>query len=460
MKGSRRRIAAGTIVLAVLLGIGPLSVAAEDPASAQASSLLGFGMNMGTDVLVNPDTGRTDSYTKLGIQPDLSFGKFGMGLDLSVRVKLAFSQTSNIEFYKPDWIPSQVSLQSILDLYLPKIMYVRYGKRGADPLYAKLGSIDDLTLGNGFIVGNYANTNFLPTKRLFGASAGLDGALFQFPIVGVEGIAGNLAQLDVVGGRAYVRPLAIFEIPILSSLQVGATMATDTNPELYATTKTGVAQPMVYGADFALPIFGGDIASLAAFGDAAFQPNSRSGYMVGFGGRLIGLFTYGAQLRILSPGFIPAYFDANYDIYRAVKARILAAAPSAGANGVLGWYAAIGTNLLDGKVMLNASLDGPFAANPATPSSNQAEYPHLKGVFSLAEGLVGGISVDASYEKYFLGKNGDLIGDVISPQNAVIGAKLNYKTGAAVLSLIYSVKYNPATSAFDVSSSLETAIKF
>jgi len=432
------------------------------PAALAEDSSFDFqaGINLGTDVIPDPDspTG-TSSWTRLGFQPDLSFGDFGIGIDLSVRFKLYPDPDTAISIYPGDWIPDyQGNGKNFLDLYLPKFMYVRYREKG-DPLYAKLGSIDDLTLGDGFIVGGYSNMLFMPEYRVFGLEAGIDGTLFGFPFVGFEFLTGNVARLDVIGGRFFVRPLAASGIPIVEAMQVGLTGVIDRAPYLYDTTPGTIDSVVVYGADVFAPIYGSGIFSLAAFTDFVVQPQGRWGYMLGAGGKLLGLFTYGAQLRVMGPGFIPVYFDANYDVFRGVKADVMAAAPSGDA--FAGWFATIGTTLLEEKIVFRAALDGPFSGIPALATENPADYPHLKGAFRLAEGILGGFSFDASYDKYFLGKAESFWKDLVSPEDAVIGAAVNYHTGAAVISLIYNLTYNPeAPNGFDITSSLSSSIKF
>ncbi|HPE36632.1 MAG TPA: hypothetical protein PK625_05730, partial [Spirochaetales bacterium] len=215
------------------------------------------GITLGTDVIIDA-YGNPQTWNSLGFQPDLSLGNFGVGFDLTMRFKLAPTSGTAMEIYPGDWVPDyEGSGRSFLDLYLPKIMYVRYGQRG-DPLYAKLGSIDDLTLGTGFIVGDYANTRFLPDLRIFGLQLNLDGSLFDFPYIGVELLTGNLARMDVLGGRLYVRPLAGTEIPLLSKLQIGGTAAADFQPELYVDTPLGNDPVAMFGADLYLPLIEGD----------------------------------------------------------------------------------------------------------------------------------------------------------------------------------------------------------
>ncbi len=437
-------------------------------AFAQDSGDGGFefqaGIALGTDVITNA-AGLPETWNSLGFQPDLGFGKFGIGLDLTLRFQLSPSEGEALAIYPGDWVPDyQGSGMTFLDLYLPKIMYFRYGFKG-DPLYAKLGSIEDFTLGNGFIVGDYANTRFLPEQRIFGLQLNLDGALFNFPFVGLELLTGNLARFDVMGARLFVRPLVTTGIPILEDLQVGATVASDLDPELWANldpasayVDQGLPAVTMYGADLFLPLIKSQAFPLAAFTEMAFQPQGRSGFMIGAGGKLISLITYGAQLRLLSAGFIPVYFDANYDIFRAAKAEFMETAPAG--EGFAGWLAKAGMSLFEDKLFFDVSVDGPFAAIPSTPSANPAEYPHLRGVIGLREGVLGGFFFDFAYDKYMLGKTGPFFEELVDPTDAVITAAVNFQTGAAVFTLMYNLTWNPQTGDFDVTSSLQSSIKF
>lgn len=453
-----------TIILFLALGIiGAGAYAQEEDAGGFQFQA---GIALGTDVIVN-GLGVSETWNSLGFQPDLGFGQFGIGLDLTIRFQLSPANGDAIAIYPGDWVPDyEGSGKTFLDLYLPKLMYLRYGFKG-DPLYAKLGSIEDFTLGNGFIVGNYANTRFLPEQRIFGLQLNIDGALFGFPYVGLELLTGNLARFDVLGARLFVRPLIATGIPILSDLQVGGTVATDLNPELWALldpdpastyTEQGLDPVTVFGTDIFLPIIKSKVFPLAAFTELAFQPEGRTGYMLGAGGKAFGLITYGAQLRLLSAGFLPNYFDANYDIFRAVKAAFMATTP--GGDGFAGWFAKLGLSLFNDLFYIDVMADGPFAAKPAAPSLNTADYPHLRGVLGLREGVLGGFFFDFAYDKYALGRNGAFGEELVDPTDAVITAAANFRTGAAVFTLMYNLTWNPQTSDFDVTSSLQSSIKF
>ena len=185
-----------------------------------------FGMDLGIGVATFAD----GTWQSLSLTPDLALGKFGIGLDVKLNYRFTGGSGNEFEIRAADWVPTD--FQDFLNIYLPKIMYVRWDEKGA-PLYVKLGSIDDGTLGNGFIMGGYANTLFVPDDRHFGLAFDLDGALFKFPYVGLETFVGDLAEFDVLGARLFVRPLIWLGVPIIKDLQVGATYAMDLKPYLY-----------------------------------------------------------------------------------------------------------------------------------------------------------------------------------------------------------------------------------
>ncbi len=445
------------LILVLIVLVFPLT--AQD--SGGSGSGFSAGIGLGSDLLPDPDDStKLTSWSKLGFQPDIAFGKFGIGLDLMFRFQLYPDNSSSpIRIYSPDWIPQ--GSQTILDVYLPKIMYVRYGLRGVDPFYVKLGSISDFTLGNGLIVSDYANTRFLPDLRIFGLQVGIDGSVLKFPYAGFEALTGNLARLDVIGGRVYVRPLAFLGNSLPARLQAGVTLAMDTDPFLYSTAGTG-DPTFVVGADLTLPVVTGQVFSLTAFAEGAREMNDSIGAITGVSGRLISIMRYTAQVRALQKGFIPSYFDTNYDFYRAQRYNFINTAPAG--DFQLGWLASLGFSLLGDKVVFGALLDGPFSDKPATSSDNNALYPHLKGSFLLKEGMIGGISLEAAYEKYFLGRTASFFEDLIDPEDAAIGMKVNYKTGATVLTLDYAYRWDPSMNGgaggFDVSSSLSASVRF
>jgi hypothetical protein len=467
----------GIILLLIGLAVGPVF-----SQGTGASSGFGFKMALGLGVQTfnEPDVynagSLTTTYQSIGLTPDFSFGNFGIGLQIAIDYRFA-GPGSSLQIRRGDWIPQatvggvlvdDVTFQSIMALYLPKIAYVRWGEKG-DPLFLKLGSFNDATLGDGFIVGDYNNSLFLPGERHFGFQGDLDGNLFKFPYVGAETFIGNVAQMDVLGGRIYVRPLVSLSIPILSNLAVGFTAAVDTKPYFNtvsaATPIAGapaIASPVgVFGGDVQLPIVSvKDVVSLVSFADVATIQGKSWGGMMGVGGRLINIFTYGAQIRLLGPNFIPMYFSSTYDLTRDQQYAIASSAKELTPT-LVGWQASIGTSFLGDKIVFNVSLDGPFVTGLVTDPTLPGyllSYPHLRGILSLAEGVVPGITFDFSYDKKGIAKWADLI----SAQDAAIQAQINFKSGPAVISFVYKIVYDqsivPPGNPWNVTSGLQTSI--
>jgi len=422
-----------------------------------------FAAGLGTDLLPNPSDPKTlESWSKLALQPEFSIGKFGIGLDLMLRFKLGTSANA-FQVYEPDWIPQ--TGQTIFDVYLPKILYIRYGYQGEDPFYIKMGSISDFTLGNGLIVDNYSNMRFLPRRRIFGMQLGVDGSLFGVPYVGIEALTGNVTKLDVIGGRVYVRPLAFMGKSLLGKLQVSAIGVYDRDPYLYVDdatygtsyTSTLPSEPLyVVGADITLPVVQSELFSLTTFAEGAREMNNAMGAIAGIRGRIVHFILYGAQFRYFQDDFIPSYFDANYDFYRADRFVYIKTHTPAGANFNPSWLASLGFDLFKSSLTFKVALDAPFAWIQDITSDNSADFPHLLGSLKLARGLIPNVDITARYEKFFLGKKtgGNVWQDLISLRDASIGVTVGYKAGTALVSMNYAYTWNPTKNNFDVVSSL------
>jgi hypothetical protein len=176
----------------------------------------------------------------------------------------------------------------------------------------------------------------------------------------------------------------------------------------------------------------------------------------GVGGRILSFLTYGAQLRALGPDFIPVYFDATYDLFRGAKYDIVQA--GTGTETSIAWYASLGTSFLNDLIVFNVSLDGPFEQKYPEPPDNILNWPHLRAVFLIGEGLVKGLSLEASYDKKLI-KN---FASLIDPAEAAIQARLNYQIQVAVISFVYKLRKDatilPPGDPWVVTSGIETSI--
>lgn len=426
-----------------------------------------FGLDLGIGVQTyeDPDDGETEAYQSLSLLPEFSVGKFGLGLDLTLNY--SFTEGSGGDEFgvrDEDWVPQEGV--NLLELYLPKFRYIRYGLKG-DPLFALLGSYSDARLGNGFLVSDYSNELFLPERRQFGFQLDLDGAGASFPYLGMEGFVSNVASFDLFGTRLFVRPLADLQLPLLPQLELGGTLVVDTNPAYQAEKDPDSpyfdgADPapssglpvvesgdnvLAYGFDLTQPILRREMFSLDGFGDVAFQ-NEAVGGMIGAGGRAIGVLDYNAQLRIIGDNFIPAYFDSSYDLTR-IDRYVVYEAENTLIDDYLGWYGQLGLNVFQELLLLQLTMSGPLTADTDV-------YPELEGLLRINQGLVPFFSLEAFYRKLVIREPND----IFEPEESIIGARLSYHSSPVVVSLTYNLRYDPydPEDPWKVSSGLQSTI--
>ena len=443
------------LLLAVSLGPQTLPLGAQEEIS-EAKSPFSLGMGFGVDGFGD------QAYQRISLMPELTFGKFGIAFDLFMRFNFA-NGTFNV--YEEDWVPDKPTFTDIAGLYLQKFRYIRYGFKG-EPLYIKLGSIDDATLGNGFIMGAYSNTLFLPERRILGLTFDLDGELFNFPIIGLETHVGDLSSFDVIGGRLYIRPLVLTSVPVFKNLELGATVAADTDPYRYADSATKVeaeelrgidtekAKMWALGGDIRIPLINDSFITLDVFGDIATLKAESLGGAVGVDGRFIHIILYGAQIRLIGDDFLPVFFDSSYDISRPKRYELIEGDLSR--PGFTGWLGMLGLSILDDLLVLLVTVEGPFGKID-DDENNFLNYPHLRGSLHVKEGLIPGFFFGISYEKMFLREFADLG----SPEGAIARATLNYRTGPALLSLFYQMRFNKDNwENPEITSGLQTSIQF
>ena len=113
---------------------------------------------------------------------------------------------------------------------LRKIRYIRFNRSG-DPVYVKIGGLDNVTFGYGFIVDRFTNMLNYPGEKLFGVE-------FELNDIGPVGISFQTLLPDVkdfgndggiVAGRLAFKPFKATEKPIIGGLSIGGMIATDLN---------------------------------------------------------------------------------------------------------------------------------------------------------------------------------------------------------------------------------------
>jgi len=144
-------------------------------------------------------------YQQFGLRPDIPFGKWGVGLDLTFRFD------AEGKFKEDEWDDGRD--------YIYKIYYVRYGLPG-DPLYMRVGALDNVSLGYGIIMRRYANTIQYPEVKRIGFYT--EG---QHKRIGWQAMINDIGELDepgLIGTR-------ISAETGLGGLTVGASIAHDGN---------------------------------------------------------------------------------------------------------------------------------------------------------------------------------------------------------------------------------------
>ena len=119
-----------------------------------------------------------------------------------------------------------------------------------------------------------------------------------------------------------------------------------------------------------------------------------------------------------------------------------------------GWFASLGTSLLGDLLVFNASVED-SVGRVDDNDENYLNFPHLRATLEVREGLLPGFFFDASYDKMFV----EEFWDLSRPKGAVAKARLNYRSGPAVISFFYLLRFNENDfSDPEVTSGLETLI--
>ncbi|NPV37964.1 hypothetical protein BREVNS_1992 [Brevinematales bacterium NS] len=336
MKITRHIGIVGMLFLAVSLWAENTNeVKTEEKPKQSASSPVKFGFQVGNITIDGTN------YLSLRLQPDLSIGKFGIGLDL------------NLEF-DPQW-NFRTSEWNTWQAVLSKILYVRYGVKG-DPFYIKVGNIDDFTLGNGWIMRRFSNMRDFPSIKKLGLALDSD-----FKVAGFESAVDNIWDWDIMGLRAYVRPLQPTKMFLLEKLEIGGTIAADLDPgnptppadKPYQFTDSNMAPVTVVGLDVSLPLVSSAVFNLRPYADIGYIVGKGTGEATGIRGDIVSIIPYRFEFRILQPKFVPVYFDSYYESVRATKYELL----EHYTNHYIGWAFNSGLQLMNGAIFFDFTLE-------------------------------------------------------------------------------------------------------
>ncbi len=115
-------------------------------------------------------------YNQVALRPELSFGKLGIGLDLVVYI----DNEGNVR--EDEWDEASD--------FIDKLLYIRWGEK-SDPFWMRWGSLNNVTLGYGGLLGGYSNMMEFPSVRKVGINTG-----FSFGNFGSEIFLSNMKDFS------------------------------------------------------------------------------------------------------------------------------------------------------------------------------------------------------------------------------------------------------------------------
>ena len=238
------------------------------------------------------------SYFAFTLYPDISIGKFGVGLGVNL---LYNTETGKIR--SKDW-------DSGYD-WARLIRYLRYGRKG-DSFYTRIGALDAARLGHGFIL-NYYNNQLNYDERKLGLVLDLDLGAYGF-----ESLTNNLGRTEVLAFRGYYRPLWESQIPVLKRLGFGGSFVTDRDPDSRTSTDGNVSE---WGLDVELPLIKSNPLDMTLYADHAKINSYGSGQAVGLMTHFSALWNWLAlsvnvERRFMGKEFVASFFGPFYEMYR------------------------------------------------------------------------------------------------------------------------------------------------
>lgn len=234
-----------------------------------------FSLNAGIGVVNYKDiSGRTETLPKLQAQPTLRLGPVSTGVDIELLLASKDKRKILAETGKNPVI----------------VRFVEYNK---DPISARWGVLERITLGKGLIMNNYSTATTQRSSVFTNKDKGIKVS-YNTEEYGVTLLG---TQTQVYGGRVSYK--------VSPKLIVGGTLVVD------GTEKDDVS---AYGIDATVPIirkvnFYSEVATLK------FKDKSKSGWTSGIYVDLIeNKLMWKNEFRNFDDGFVPGYFDAHYEV--------------------------------------------------------------------------------------------------------------------------------------------------
>lgn len=445
-----------------------------------------LGMEIGSVTIAG------ETWAKVVVQPTFKVGKLKTALYLPVIYQEDMFDPSR--WYKPagnnEWSfgTDQTGAVAIVsdvasDLFL-KIKYIEWGAQ-RDPFFVKLGNLNDITVGHGLIMRDFANDADFPSVRRVGVNLGMD-----FKSFGFEAMVNDAAAIDVFGGRLYARPIPNFKGAIGVSALVDIAPAQDYFDGV-AVNPAAAGDPIFLnpGVDLDIPIVESKVFSIVAFADAALMipyfrtaPTAVGGIPAGFAwdavyaaGDSIPLKNYGIAAGVFGnlvfPGFTyrlefqdytgvfkPQFYSSGYERER-----------NSNVHDVLDYLTDTGNPLYDKTTMgiygeggfalekifsLRLSYFWPWSIDPDTKAVTTSSDDRFVAKFTLEKGVIpvvnlfGSVSYERTQFMPTILQKGAGVGLNLFDANTVVHAEINYPAAPMLdVRLLYTTtaKRNPVT---------------
>jgi hypothetical protein len=441
-----------------------------------------LGMEIGAVNMPDPTTGQLTTYQMVTLEPTFKVGKLKAALYLPVIYTR--DMFNPMDWYHPlgnnewsfgtDQVGTLPVIEDVLaDLFL-KIKYIEWGQQ-RDPFFLKVGNLEDITIGHGLIMRDFANDADFPAVRRVGVNLGLDFGGFGF-----EAMLNDAASPDIFGGRVYLRPIPGFKAALGLSALVDVNPAKDFHDPNTGNVGPGSAGNPIFinpGVDLDVPFFESDAFSIVAFADAAlmmpyFQtvPNDPAynyiqpgfataayydpsaslpfrnwGFATGlFGNLIIRDFTWRLEFRDYTGVFVPRFYSTAYERDRSSFVTNLLtylATPTASQYNTqtLGIFGEGGIKL-NRLFSLTLSYFWPWAQDPVTHNLTFAN-DDFAITFTLQKGVIPVVNIwgTISYERTNFVPSIMNGGATLFDANTLVRATINYPvTDNLDVSLLYT----------------------
>ena len=354
-----------------------------------------------------------ESYVGMSLSPEFKIGKVGVGLNVPILYGLD-SKSFRTEIFKDGVGAARL------------VRYIRYGTQKQDPVYVKVGELNNLMIGYGSLINNYTNSTSYEKRKV--------GLHYDINFEGMAGIEGMYSDFDPSGLnlfvlRPYVRPFSKMPIPIVKTFEIGATFIKDkdqtkrpTSDSTFVTnafTKPGIG---AFGIDAGVTLLRVPFVQIDAFMSYAklktsskvltdsltviynsttnepallsdgFEDASGFSYGVNFRLHFIAdVFSTDVRIERLTYGehYLPQFFDATYELGKDSKILSLA-----NASKTAGIYGSLSGHILQ-KVIIGGSLMIPDDVSETSPATVRvhADMERLADKFSLHGSYIkGGLS--------------------------------------------------------------------